>query len=61
MASRCENHEAVLTSAKKIQLQTTKKEARARLFFSFNMKNQDTGLPALVVHSSMFQQVQMLR
>ena len=34
---------------KKIQLQTTKKEGRARLFFGFNMQNQDTGLPALVV------------
>ena len=34
---------------KKIQLQTTKKEGRGRLFFGFNMQNQDTGLPALVV------------
>ena len=26
-----------------------RKEGRARLFFGFNMQNQDTGLPALVV------------
>ena len=30
-------------------LKKYKKEGRARLFFGFNMQNQDTGLPALVV------------
>ena len=49
MASRCENLEAVLTQVlEKIQLQTTKKEGKAR-FFSALTRKIDTGLPALVV------------
>ena len=47
MASQYENHEAVQTSTKKIQPQTTKKEGRD--CFSALTRKIDTGLQALVV------------